>query len=56
MRIILACVLLLPGCGVLNIEHSDGEMPDVTVQTEYCDQGEVDVGSGEVVFVCTIKF
>jgi hypothetical protein len=57
MRMLLVCgLLLLSSCSWLSVEHTDGELPRVNVQTDYCDYSEVDVHTDEVMFECTIKF
>lgn len=54
---LLVCgLLLLSSCSWLSVEHTDGELPRVNVQTDYCDYSEVDVHTDEVMFECTIKF
>ena len=53
--LLLLCISLLTGCGVLVVEPRDNDLPDVSIDTEWCDKNRVRVRSGEISVSCEIQ-
>lgn len=56
--LIVGMILLNSGCGILDIEHRDGELPKVDIKgaEKYCTETlKARVKSGAITFTCEIK-